>query len=485
MGEEDAGDARSGGGGLPVRAVVGSVAVLAACGLAAIFWWQLDRSRSPPVVRPPRLDLLDPAVRRLIEEKMDAVEERPGDPAARADLGLAYEANRLWSEARASFSQALALDRENPDWRYHLAVTAVGEGDVEAGARLLEEIPRGTTAFAAARQRLGLLYLELGDFETALEAFERVQETAPDRAAGFVGAAEALLRSGRPEEAAPLLERALILEPDHAGARYRMGLIHRSRGAEADARRELGRGVAAELRHLPAPLDSRLRRYAVSLPGRIDRAEALRQAGRHEDAARLLERARRDHPENVTLMNNLARSHLDRGDLQQARDVLRRATETGGDWETRAILASLELADDRPDRALEEARRAVAAAPQMALPHSLEAQALVALGRYREAAESMEEVLRREVRDHRAYLGLGVLYEGLGRWREAFRLYHRAVDRWPDLVPALVGLAEASWRLGEAETAAETLDRIRTLAPDHPRRAELEARIGNSGTGRP
>ncbi|MDX1632857.1 MAG: tetratricopeptide repeat protein, partial [Thermoanaerobaculia bacterium] len=443
----------------------GALVVFAALGLTAAAWWALRPASDPSVPLPAGIEGLGPAVQRLVEGKATAVEEEPGNPDLWADLGLAHEANGLWEEARSSFAQALILDSDNHDLRYHYAVTTLETGDVEGAARLLEEIPPEAAAFPAAQQRLGLIRLELGDFDGALEAFRRVQDRAPDRAAGFVGAAEALLRSGRPKEARPLLDRALILEPDHAGARYRLGVLQSVLGEEENARRDLLRGAASEVRLLPGPQADRLQRYAVSLPGRIDRAETLRRAGRLEEGMRILREALRDHPGNVTVLNNLARSHLDRGELDEAREVLQRALEAGGGWETRTVLASLELERDRPDRALEEAERAVEAAPQMALPYSLRAQALVALGRYEEAATNMEEVLRREVRDPRAYVALGVLYEGLGRWIEAFRLYHRAAERWPDLVPAQIGLADAASRLGRTEIAEKALSRIRRLAP--------------------
>ncbi|MGH9382405.1 MAG: hypothetical protein ACRD2Z_17620 [Thermoanaerobaculia bacterium] len=61
-----------------------------------------------PVV-PENLERLDPAVRALVQEELAEVRAAPGDGQHHGRLGLVYEANLLWEEAREAFRIAVEL----------------------------------------------------------------------------------------------------------------------------------------------------------------------------------------------------------------------------------------------------------------------------------------------------------------------------------------------------------------------------------------
>jgi tetratricopeptide (TPR) repeat protein len=453
--------------------VVAAAVVTTGAGLWV--WQQGWLGEEAVVVVPGAPELLDPAVRRLVEGAVDEALAAPREAERHGKLGMIYEANTLWPEAREAYRQAARLDRRNRAWAYHLAVSTQEAGDFESALALYRELAAEHPSFAPVRQRLGLALLESGDPAAALEQLEAVQQLEPAQAAGFLGSGMALRLLGRPAEAAPRLERALQLEPANRAAHYQLGLAYRDLGRSEEFERQLARGLNAQITYLGDELAQRIESYAVSLPATVARAERLRQAGRHQEVGALFERALESHPDNLTLLNNLAASLMAQGDFDRARETLDRAREVGGDDpETLLNLAGLALATDFPERAVEYADRALALDRRLARLHGVRAQALVKLGRYDEATASMEEALRLEVRDPALYVGLGVLYELDSRWSDALDSYERALRLWPDLVPAHLGRGLAAVRLGDRAAATESFEELRRLAPGDPGLQELQ-----------
>lgn len=443
-------------------------------GAVAVVWQRGLLSAAPTVVEPAAPELLDPGVRGLVARSVAEVRERPRDSNRHGRLGMIYEANALWPEARDAYAQASRLEPANRAWRYHLAVSTQQAGDFATALSLYRDLAADEPGFAALQHRLGVALLEIGELEQALHAFRRVTKLVPREAAGHAGAGTVLRLLGRPTEAAERLERAIELDPANRTAHYQLGLTYRDLGRAEAAERELGLGLSATIDFLADELSSEIASYAISLPATVERAEALRQAGRHREVAALFERALATHPDNLTLLNNLASSYLVQGEPERARQVLDRALAAGGDdAETLLNLAGWALATGRPEEAIGFADRALALDDRLARLHAVKAQALITLRRYPAATASMEDALRLEVRDPALFIGLGVLYEAASRWADAAGVYERALARWPDLVPAHVGRCLAALALGDRAAAEESLAATQRLAPEHPRLNEL------------
>ncbi len=134
---------------------------------------------SPPVLLPENLDRLDPAVAELVERQVAEVEARPRDAAAHGELGLVYEANVLWDEARSAFENAVLLDPAAVWWRFHLALAKREAGDPEGALSVLRSLAAERKSFPALEQRFGEALFEAGDLEAAEAAFRRLIETEP------------------------------------------------------------------------------------------------------------------------------------------------------------------------------------------------------------------------------------------------------------------------------------------------------------------
>ncbi len=142
--------------------------LVAALVVIRVYWW-------PTIIDPPVLDLdgIDPAVRRAIEERLDAVRKTPRSADAWGTLAIVLD-NNQFEQALKCFEQAERLDATDPRWP-HLQGIAHLRSDPEAALPKFQRATLlGGAAQTASRLRLAELYLRLGRFDEAREEFEEM-----------------------------------------------------------------------------------------------------------------------------------------------------------------------------------------------------------------------------------------------------------------------------------------------------------------------
>jgi len=200
-----------------------------------------------------------------LEEFKRAAKEDPKNPYFQKGLGLAYAAKRQWKDAIEAFRKALELNPYYVDVRNDLAAALIGSGDREAGKKEFLGAfsdPTNPTPEISARN-LGQAYLEEKNYPEAINWFRTSLNRNKDYPDPYLGLAEALLASGRLEEAVAQLEAGVTEIPGDPGLQLALGqaLFKAGRFAEARARLEeavrkdpagpVGRAAADQLKALP------------------------------------------------------------------------------------------------------------------------------------------------------------------------------------------------------------------------------------------
>lgn len=429
---------------------------------------------SAEVAVPANLDRLDPLIIGLIERHVATARRRPADADAHGELALVYEANNLWPEAAASLENATRLAPDEKNWHFHLALARWETGDFERALELLEALTRRHPNFAPGWQRLGDAFLESGRLAEARHAFERLIALEGAKPHGHVGLGDVLLRQGEVPDAALALERAVQLAPDYRAAHYLLGTAYRRLRRLEEAGRELELGAGGVLVPLPDPLSTRVRDYAMGLTARLNRANELLSANRPERAADLLEQVRRAHPENVTVLNNLAIAYLRLGRLDDAKTRLDEALkQSDAKFSTYLNLTSWALRSRQVEQALTYADAAVARAPEMPQTHYSRAQVLANLNRFDDALTSLARNLKIDGGNPSAETFSGDLCLQLRRHAKAVVHFENATRLEPNFLPAWIGLTRAHAGLGETDAshlalARRALEKARDIAPNHP-----------------
>lgn len=417
-----------------------------------------------------------PEVRALLEDLILAVERDPTDGTTHGELGLAYEANRFWTEAADCFRKARALEPYEPVWLLHQAVVTDRGGDTEGSAELLEECVEGFPDFAPALFRLADLHVRRGAFARAAPLTTRLLELRPRSSTVRALHGEVLLQSGSTAEAVTSLERSVELDPSYGPAQYLLGRAYRAAGRMEDAERVLSAASPGDKRFLPDAGWLRLDEFVVDVGRSVNRASELIASHDPRAAAELLERLRDRHPDDLQVLVNLAIARMHLGEPEAARELLDRAVEIGADqpmvWVNVAACA-MQLGDF--ERAAHAAARTAELQPDFAQAHFLRAQAEAAQGDQEAAEAAFREAVRLDPQDAAVHREFGVLLLTLERREEALECFRWRARLAPEDWTAHADLARLALDLGDragASGALETLDRLG--APEHVRAAIRE-----------
>jgi predicted O-linked N-acetylglucosamine transferase (SPINDLY family) len=225
--------------------------------------------------------------------------------------------------ARRRRWQSANVKRARPDPKaFERALRAYESGNRSSAEVLLKQLTLREPEHAAGHYVLGLLALESGRNELALDRFSNACRFEPGNAGFLTNRAEAARRLGRLEEAIAGFETALLLDATRVEACFNLGLA-------LDARGELVRARDA---------------FAAAV--------ALR-------------------PAQPTLLHRLAQAQLDLGELDLAVETLQAVLAVApGDQRAFSRLGSVLLYLGRHDEALASLERALELSPNDAASHS-------------------------------------------------------------------------------------------------------------------
>lgn len=394
----------------------------------------------------------------------------------------------------------------------------------------LREVVRLEPKDAEGWALLGELYQATGREREAIEAFTRWttapapadtrfyefvtqgRELSPTAASASLG--EALLRAGRPAEAAEVIRHAVASEPGNPrflellSRTVEPGDSKQAQNIIADLRRALaaqptnGAVVALLARtqaraglvdDAAATIRGSLVRSQAADPReqlalRSELAQIYADALRFDDALgvyeeMLAERGIKDAPLTSDGDKRFASLVLERvvalrrqaGQWDQALAAIERMRRLLGVADPSADLQYVILLRQQGKRA--EALKAVqesrARHPARAEFARLEATVLAELGRVDEAAKLLGARLKGVAEDYEEYLNIANLYMEAGRGREAVEAARKALELAPadqtELVTqALFMLSSAQERAGDSKGSEETLQRILSTEPNNP-----------------
>ena len=260
-----------------------------------------------------------------------------------------------------------------------------------------------------------------------------------------------LHQAGRLDQAAPLYQQVLTLEPNNADALNLLGLAAQQTGQHQAAIELLRRAVAADSRQ-PAI------HFNLGL--------ALQMAGALEEAEASFRRALVLKPNDADTIGNLANVLVALGRLEEAQGSYRKALSL--EPNNAAALNNLGTVLwnlERKDEAESLYRRALAVMPDYA-------DALVNLGNAQReksdlagAVDSFRRALTLTPDSAVAHNSLGLVLWNMGKRAEAEACYRKALALDPNLAPALANLGIALWEKDLLDEADAIYRQALTLAP--------------------
>jgi tetratricopeptide (TPR) repeat protein len=466
------------------------------------------------------------------------VKAQPGNVLGHEVHGVAAQANRLFREAEAAYTEALRLeptrvsvmarqgalaldardykkaetwfrralaaDADSAGARRGLATALMRQRRMQpAAAELQEALRRSNGTDLEAKLQLAQLYHDVGRTAEADALVAEVLATAPDHLPALLFLGLLKLEAGKSAEAEAAFEKVIQRDPKAPGARMGLAIIERSRGnlvkavAEMEAlakerpdwpmaHLELGRTLLAQKK-----LDPALRAFDRAEQTSVDPAVTRVRVAQILAAAGERDRAIAKAQASVASTNAapgahalLARLYLDKGapDLAE-RELQSLVKAVPNRIAPRMQLARFYMAQRRPADAVAPLEEAANLSPNSLEPLGLLVDAYLAQGKGDLAVTTAERMQKIQGDTALAYLILGVVYEKAGRAEPALAAYQQALDKEPHhpaAARARASLLEKQQRLPEARqlleaTAAGRPPGLEPLVD----LAQLEERAGN------
>ncbi|MFB6249446.1 MAG: tetratricopeptide repeat protein [Salinibacter sp.] len=281
-----------------------------------------------------------------------AVARAPRLPDAHFQRGRVLAELRRFKESNAAYRRVLELDPDYQGARYNLGNNAYRQQKYQKAVRLYrkglrrhasartlvaqgraytaqEKIDSARAAYeraldldsthALAHARLGQLLADQGSTKAALRHSKRALDLKPDNAKFRYAVGRQLLQAGRPGDAVEHLKTAVEERPWHQGAHYNLGQALLRLDRSDEAQRYLA--AADSLEQVQSRIE-RLRSQAQSAPSEVKRwrtlGQALKGAGRLQEAQEAYSVALYLRPKNPVLRNELAKIASDRGRYEAA-----------------------------------------------------------------------------------------------------------------------------------------------------------------------
>ncbi len=416
-----------------------------------------DRSSLAPVALPDlsRLEATPAAEARARYEAVQDALERQAPDSEVADaygaLGLFLMAAEYFDAAADSFRHAEALAPRDARWPYYFGHLHRMTENRDAATAAFERALALRPADVPTLVWLGRARLDRGEADLAERQFRQAAAYDPRSAAALAGAGRAALARRNFLDAAQYLEEALALAPQASRLHYPLAMAYRGLGETDLAEAHLGRRGGVD----PPLADPLMEELDGLLPSAMKfeaRGIQALQGGSLDAAVSAFRQGLELEPANPSLRQRLAT-----------------ALAAGGDT----------------GAAIEQLEEALRRSPGFARAHFSLGAILALQGRQAEAAEHYETALRLQPGYVEARMGLAEALRGAGRLADALPHYAQVTEVAPGFAEAWFGRADALIRLGRLEEARAWLAEARSVHPDRPELARLEAAVtGSPGAGR-
>jgi tetratricopeptide (TPR) repeat protein len=355
-------------------------------------------------------------------------------------------------EAVDELRHALASDGASPYLRSRLAEELLQLGrideareEVEAALHLDPQFPEGWVDLARVKERIG----DWAGAEASLKHALDIDKTCEDAYLAMVGLYHEHGMAARADEVWQRMAKFVPSSPQ----------AHEAVGRSAFVRGDLKKAEAEWKQALD--LDGSL------TDARVEYAQLLQGEGRYAEAAAQLREAW-DRSGDPKLAEMIVRLEMAGGREVQARELVDRLEDEGGNHERRLDVARLRLVSREPERARAIAEELLKSS-ESPKARIVAATALEALGRVDDALAQLRKVPREAAQYGKAQEQIGRLLRDSGRYREAIELIGKALgsvagdgEAWESLQDLLAMTHE---RAGDRAQAIQVLETALTRRP--------------------
>lgn len=386
-----------------------------------------------------------------------ALEWAPRDRKLLSLLGTAYMRKGQHEKASKLLERAVELSAGAPELRTDLALSRIGLGERLPALDTLADVFEKDVAQTRAGLVLGMLYIERKEYEKAIEVASSLQQQQPDNLTilNLLGSAKVL--AGDREGARAAFTQASEIDANFLTAQIGLGRLDIIDGKSAQATRrfkvlldkhqndpriiiELARvedvkkNYNGAIRWLQKARDQ----HRNELPARLYLADIYLRSGQAKEAVAVIQEAELISPDNLTVLEVSARSHIVVGKIDIAKAILKNMNRLAGydeHWLYR--IAKLQLLAKAHDDAIYSLRKSVEGQPDFLPSQVMLADVLLATQHLEEARQRAEILRKRFPKRAVVYRFLGDVESRRGQYKVALRHYKDALKIQPSSLLAM------------------------------------------------
>ena len=447
--------------------------------VAGALWFTGDEPLPPPPPPfPADMSIYDPTLVDVIQQTAQRVRDDPHDDEMRMQLGMVYEANRIYPLAEQTYRQHLDRNPEDARLWYRIAIVHEQDGLIEKAIEAIRHAAEFDNKYAPIQWRLGFWLFDAGRIDEAYTAFVRATEIGPDGPAGWYGLARIALAWNEPRRAIERIESHL-LQGDVAPRGYQLlGRAHMLLGNPEKARAAFAQTTTDRLRWND-PWTTQTMAYQAGETAKRELAARYVLQRDFQKAIPILEDLIKDKPDELPLLSQLGRAYAAIGQPRRGRAVLDHAWKANRhsfqiNYGLAEVIAGTPEATQHDlDLALMYVNRAIASYASSSIAFTAKAMIQFRRDRPDSAIVAFKHAFELDSRRTDQLVNAGFIECDLKHYADARVTFETAISRSPNLANAYVGYAIALTELGQVDEAWAAVTRAQEFESVDRRRLAI------------
>lgn len=365
------------------------------------------------------------------------------DADAIGQAGEVYLALEHHDAAIRAFAAAAALEPKNDRWLYLLGAELQAIGSIEPAIAALQKVREIEPSYPTTHARLGELQLELGDFLLAEESFEAYRKLLPNVSLGYVGLGRVALARRDLREARRQFEKAVDVTPNDFVAWRMLSRAYAGLGEQDKALEAARQSERLPIYRGWMTFDPRLEqahRRASTQPALENELRAAMGQGPTDEVVATLKKLIDRRPRDANLVAMLARAHMDRKELDDAKRV---------------------------------ADEAIELEPETSSHYALKAMIYITSNEYERAHIALDDAIRLDAESAPAWELRGRLYLLQRKYDDAASALAKSVELDGKALGARHMYALALAQLGQTDEAERQLETLLSMEPGYAAARQL------------
>jgi len=394
-------------------------------------------------------------------EFVNAIKIDPRFAEAHHQLAETYLRLQQGQRAAQELARTVELQPENYQVRIELANLLILGHDFQPAREqtdlLLQKRPDDPLVHLAVSNLLAAQ----SNFSGALEEMKKALALDPGRWELYLQLALLQTTSNQPDAAESSLIKVTELNPAAPQARVLLGNYYQSRGRVGDAEQQFRKAMEIDSRN-PEPRAALARLYLAE--------------GKRTEAEDLLQRTKRDFPDNSAGYCLLGDFYFTTGDLDRAiAEYAALYREHPAETKVKRNYIQLLIQKKRFDEARALNDELLKANPNDNDALVYRSQMQISGGNLNDAITTLQTVIKNDPSNSEAHYTLGVAFDKSGALDRAETEWREAAHLRPDLVDAQRSLANAALRRNDPSSLADAATQMIRLQPASPEGFSLRA----------